>query len=122
MSSSPMQLTRAHLEQYLSDIRETHPLYASEMLVHPAIALRLANSALKENVKLGPWIHAASAIRHCSLARAGVTLAAHAVVAANYERKGHRYVELDVVVVADERRAVAQIRHTVIYRLRQGRQ
>lgn len=118
MSSSPMQLTRARLEQYLADIGETEPLYAGEQLVHPAIALRLANSALKENVKLGPWIHAASAIRHCGLAHADVTLAAHAVVAANYERKGHRFVELDVAIVADESRAVAQIRHTVIYRLR----
>lgn len=121
MSSSPMHLTRARLEQYLADIGETEPLYARENVVHPAIALRLANSALKENVKLGPWIHAASAIRHCGLARADVTLAAHAVVVANYDRKGHRFVELDVVVVADEARAVAQIRHTVIYRLRQSR-
>lgn len=122
MSSSPMHLTRARLEQYLGDIGETEPLYASENLAHPALALRLANSALKENVKLGPWIHAASSIRHCALARADVTLVAHAVVAANYERKGHRFVEIDVVVVADEARAVAQVRHTVIYQLRQARQ
>lgn len=120
MSSSPMQLTRARLEQYLADIGETEALYAREHLIHPAIALRLANSALKENVKLGPWIHAASAIQHCELARADVTLAAHAAVAANYERKGHRLVELDVVVVADGTRAVGQVRHTVIYRLRQS--
>ena len=120
MSSSPMPFTRTRLEQYLADIGETAPLYAREHLIHPAIALRLANSALKENVKLGPWIHAASAIRHCGLARADVTLAAHAAVAANYEGKGHRLVELDVVVVADGTREIAQVRHTVIYRLRQS--
>jgi hypothetical protein len=42
------------------------------------------------------------------------------VVAANYERSGHRFVDLDVVIVAEEIRAVAQVRHTAIYRLRQA--
>lgn len=118
LSSQPLHLTREHLEQYLADIHETEPLYAREKLVHPAFMLRLGNLALKENVKLGPWIHAGSAVRHSALARAGDTLAAHAVVAANYERGGHRLVDLDVVIVADGVRAVAQIRHTAIYRLR----
>lgn len=120
ISSSAMDLTRKALRQYLADIGETEPLYATENLVHPALMLRLSNSALKENVKLGPWIHAASSIRHCALAHANVSLAAHAQVAANYERKGHRFVELDVVIAADDARAVAQVRHTVIYRLRQS--
>jgi hypothetical protein len=82
--------------------------------------LRLSNSALKENVKLGPWIHTGSAIRHCGLAHAGVSLAAHAEVAANYERHGHRLVDLDVVIVADAARAIAHVRHTAIYRLRRA--
>ena len=121
MSSAPLQLTPQYLQQYLASIRESETLYAQERLMHPAIVLRLANSALKTNVKLGPWIHAASTIRHFAVARAGETLAAHAQVAANYERKGHRFVDLDVIVVADAARAVAQVRHTVIYRLRPGR-
>jgi len=54
-----------------------------------------------------------------ALQRAARALAAHAEVAANYERKGHRFVDLDVVIVADGIRAVAQVRHTAIYRLRQ---
>ena len=120
LSSHPLHLTLDRLQQYLADIRETEPLYAREKLVHPALMLRLSNSALKDNVKLGPWIHAASSIRHCGLAHAGESLAAHAEVAANYERKGHRFVDLDVVIVADGIRAVAQVRHTAIYRLRQA--
>ncbi|HEV7444910.1 MAG TPA: hypothetical protein VGO18_20110 [Steroidobacteraceae bacterium] len=118
MSSRPLHLTPDQLQQYLVDIRETEPLYAREKLVHPALMLRLSNSALKDNVKLGPWIHAGSSIRHCGLAHAGESLAAHAEVAANYERNGHRLVDLDVVIVANEIRAVAQVRHTAIYRLR----
>ena len=73
-------------------------------------------------MKLGAWIHAASSVRHCALAHAGSTFAAHAVVAANYERKGHRFVELDTSIVADELRVIAQVRHTAIYRLRQTKQ
>jgi acyl dehydratase len=120
LSSHPLHLTPDRLQQYLADIRETAPLYAHEKLVHPALMLRLSNSALKDNVKLGPWIHAASSIRHCGLAHADDSLAAHAQVAANYERNGHRFVDLNVIIVANAMRAVAQVRHTAIYRLRQA--
>ena len=120
LSSQPLQLTVYSLQKYVVDIGETEPLYARENIVHPALMLRLSNSALKDNVRLGPWIHAASSIQHCGLARAGVSLAAHAQVVASYERKGHRFVELDVVIVADGIRAVAHVRHTAIYRLRQA--
>lgn len=118
LSSHPLHLTADYLRQYLADIRETETLYAREGLAHPALMLRLSNSALKDNVRLGPWIHVGSTIRHCEAARVGETLVAHATVAANYERKGHHFVELDVVVVAEETRPVAQVRHTAIYRLR----
>jgi hypothetical protein len=120
LSSHPLRVTPEYLRQYLADIRETQTLYAREGLAHPALALRLSNSALKDNVKLGPWVHVGSAVRHCGLARAGEALAARAVVSANYERGGHRFVELDVVIVADGARPVAQVRHTAIYRLRQA--
>ena len=118
MSSLPLHVTHDYLEQYLAAIRESEPLYAREGLAHPALMLRLSNSALKDNVRLGPWIHTASTIRHYALAHAGESLVAHALVAANYESKGHRFVELEVTVVADGVRPVAQVRHTAIYRLR----
>ena len=122
LRSRPLHLTHAEHARYLADIGEHDPVYMREKLVHPAFMLRLANFALKDNVKLGPWIHAASSIAHCGLARTDTTLAAHASVAANYERKGHRWVELDVLVVADESRPVAQVRHTAIYRLGKTRE
>jgi hypothetical protein len=118
LSSQPLHLTEDRLRQYLGDIRETEPLYAREKLVHPALMLRLCNSALKDNVKLGPWIHVASSIRHCGLGRANDSLVAHAQVAANYERSGHRFVDLDVLIVANGVTPVAHVLHTAIYRLR----
>jgi acyl dehydratase len=116
-----VHLTPDKLDQYLANIHETEPLYAREQLIHPAFMLRLSNLALKDNVKLGAWIHVGSSVRHCSLAHAGEWLASHAQVAATYERKGHHFVELDVTIVASESRVVAQVRHTAIYRLRQSR-
>jgi acyl dehydratase len=118
LSSHPLDLTRERHEQYLADIGETETLYAREQIAHPSWMLRLSNSALKDNVTLSAWIHTGSAVRHCAIARAGSTLAAHAVVTASYERKGHRFVDLDVAVVADAERVVAHVRHTAIYRLR----
>jgi acyl dehydratase len=118
LSSHPLHLTNDYLQRYLGDIAETEPLYAREKLVHPALMLRLCNSALKDNVRLGPWIHVASSVRHCGLARMDDSLAAHAEVAANYERNGHRLVELDVLIVANGVAPVAHVRHTAIYRLR----
>jgi acyl dehydratase len=118
LSSHPLHLPREKHEQYLADIRETETLYSREQIVHPSWMLRLSNSALKDNVRLAAWVHTGSAIRHCAIAHTGSTLAAHARVQNNYERKGHRFVDLDVVIVADGKRVVAQVQHSAIYRLR----
>ena len=40
-------------------------------------------------------------------------------ITGNYEHKGHRFVELDALVLAGERIPVAHIAHTAIYRPRQ---
>ena len=48
----------------------------------------------------------------------GETLSVRARVAANYQRKGHGFVELDALVVAGSR-PLAQIVHTAIWRPRQ---
>jgi hypothetical protein len=39
----------------------------------------------------------------------------------NYEHKGHRFVELDCLVLAGGDRALAQVHHTAIYEPRQVR-
>lgn len=120
LSSNPLHLTADALRQYLTAIRETEPLFARDGLAHPALLLRLSNAALKDNVKLGPWIHVGSTIRHFGVAQTGQTLVAHASVAANYSRGGHKFVELDVTIVVDGARAAAHVRHTAIYRPKQA--
>jgi acyl dehydratase len=118
-ASEPM--TPQASAEYLEGIRETEPLYAREGLVHPGLVLRLCNRALTQNVRLGPWIHVGSAARALDLARVGEALTVRAKVLSNEDRKGHRIVELDALVVAEEtRRAVARVRHTAIWRVRGG--
>jgi acyl dehydratase len=115
----PLQVTAEFAADYLRDARETDPLYAREGLVHPATILRTGNWVLSHNVVLGPWIHVGSVIRHFALARVGDEITARGRVTANYDHKGHRFAELDVLVLANAETVVAHIAHTAIYRPRQ---
>jgi acyl dehydratase len=88
--------------------------------VHPAFFLDQANRALRQNVRLGPWIHVSSVVRHLGGARVGETLATRGRVRSVFEKKGRQFVELDLVIVAgtgERPRPVAHILHTAIYRL-----
>jgi len=116
----PLPVTAEYAAQYLRDLRETDALYARERLAHPGIVLRTMNWALVHNVVLGPWIHVGSKVQHLSSAAVGETLSACAIVTANYERKGHRFVELDGMVLASGERPVARISHIAIYRPREA--
>ncbi len=119
LGSHPFTVTAAFASQYLHDVQERHPLYAAAGLVHPGTVLRLCNWALAHSVRLGAWIHAGSKVRHFATARVGEELTGRARVLATYERKGHRMVDLDVLVVAAGARAVARVTHTAIYLPRQ---
>jgi acyl dehydratase len=115
----PVRVGDDEAAQYLHDLRETLPLYRAERLVHPAVLAGLGNWALKDNVILGPWVHVGSRIAHFAAAHLGDELTAEARVTANYENKGHRFVDLDVRVYANRTTLVARLAHLSIYRLRQ---
>jgi hypothetical protein len=116
---NPLRVTDEYAAQYLRDVRETEPLYPSENLVHPGTILHIGNWALRHNVVLGPWMHVGSTVQHFAAARIGDELSANAVVTANYEHRGHRFVELDVLVFANDETPIARIGHIAIYRPRQ---
>jgi hypothetical protein len=117
LCTKPAVLTPERHQKYLRDVRETLPIYAQEGIAHPGLLLRLCNSCLVENVVLSPWIHTASALQNYSVARIGEEISARARVVRNWEHKGHRSVELDCAVIADDR-VVAHVTHTAIYKLR----
>lgn len=102
---------------YLGDVREDLALYADEGVAHPGWILRDANYVLSANVRLGPWIHVSSAVQHLGLVRDGQEVTARALVTEEWEHKGHRFVRLDVLHLADGA-PVARTDHTAIYRPR----
>ena len=101
---------------YLASINDSGALAASAA-VHPGWLLLDANAALSANVVLGPWIHVGSALRLHRRVAFEEELETRAVVRAEYDRKGHRFVELDVVTLASGEPAMS-VQHTAIYRLR----
>jgi hypothetical protein len=105
--------------EWLERVADPLPLYRGRHgWVHPAFYLDQANKALRQNVRLGPWIHVGSVVRHLGGARVGETLATRGRVRSVFEKKGREFVELDLVVVAGDRpRPVAHVLHTAIFRL-----
>ena len=87
---------------------------------HPGMHLELANRALDRNVRMSPWIHVGSEGWHLSVARVGDRLTMRGRVQRLFEKKGHEFVEADLLLVANGSRPVASIRHTAIYLLRKA--
>ena len=115
----PYPVTPEMASRYLADSHESAAIYAAERLVHPRDILRSCNFVLSRNVVLGPWIHTGSRVRHLATASVGDALSVRARITGNYEHKGHRFVELEALVLAGEKTPVAHIAHTAIYRPRQ---
>ncbi len=133
------RVTRAHMEglkvlgtprldvtakiaaDFVARFGETLPVYAGAGApAHPGIHLDLSNRALDRNVRMSPWIHVGSRGRHWSAARAGERLEMRGRVERLFEKKGHEFVEADLLLVANGSRPVASIRHTAIYLLRKA--
>ena len=122
LCTAPYAMDEAQARQWHADLRETAPIYADEKLMHPATLLRLCNWVLTENVFLGPWIHVGSKVHNFNPMPVGASLCGRGVVLRNYEHKGHRLVDLDVLVVIDGKVPAARILHSAIYLPRQVRE
>jgi hypothetical protein len=118
----PYPITPEMAAEHRANLRESAPIYAEERLIHPGSVLRACNFLLSRNVVLGPWIHVGSRIQNLGAARIGEPLSGGARITANYEHKGHLFVELDALVLAGEGstlRPIAHVAHISIYRPRQ---
>jgi acyl dehydratase len=114
-----LRLDETRATAFADSISDDVPLYrGARGIAHPALLLALANRVLAGNVLLGPWIHVSSDVSHFSLARYGEAISLRARVAECFERKGHEFVVLDILVVAEPDRPVQHIRHTAIYKPR----
>jgi acyl dehydratase len=115
----PLVVTPELVAQYVSDVREKSPLYVAEGLLHPVLVPHIGNFALNRNVTLGPWMHVGSKIQHFAAARLGDSLTVRARVVNNYEHKGHLFVDLDALIVANNKTPIVRTGHISIYRPRQ---
>ena len=106
-------------KEYLADIRESDLVFAREGLGHPGLLQRMMNKVLVDNAILGPWIHVGSKMQLLSAAKNGDELTARAKVIGNYEKKGHRFVELDALVLANGKTPLAHCWHIAIYQPRE---
>jgi len=119
LGMNPLTVSSEYHAQDIADTRETEPLYLRESIVHPGTILRCCNWALSHNVVLPAWMHMGSAVQNHSVACVGDTLNVRARVTRNYEHKGHKWVEIDALVIANETRPIARVTHIAIYRPRQ---
>jgi acyl dehydratase len=119
LGTVPRAWAGAAAQEYLTDVRERDEIYAREGLGHPGLLQRVMNKVLVDNAILGPWIHVGSRMQLLSAAKSGDELTARAKVTGNYEKKGHRFVELDALVIANGKTPLAHCQHIAIYQPRE---
>jgi acyl dehydratase len=119
LGSAPRAWAGEAAMEYLADVREADPIFARDGFSHPGLFQRIMNKVLVDNAILGPWIHVGSKMQLLAAAHSGDELIARAKVTGNYEKKGHRFVELDALVVANGRTPVAHCQHIAIYQPRE---
>lgn len=108
-------------DRYVRDLADVPALVRPDRdgLAHPAFTLGLANFVLAANVRLGPWIHVASEVRHHAAVPRGSRLVVESRVIDLFERRGHEFVDFDVAVFLAPDRPALAARHRAIYRLRE---
>lgn len=119
LGTAPAVWGGERLREYLADVRDSDPLFASHDLVHPGVLQRIMNRVLVDNVILGPWIHAGSRMQLLKAASGGDSLSARAKVTGNYDKKGQRFVELDALILANGTTPIAHCHHVAIYQPRE---
>ena len=109
-------------EGFLDEIADDLPLFRDPLagVLHPGYLIRFANAILVRNVELGPWIHVSSDVTHYSAVPLGEGFTTRARVVELFERKGHSFVVLDVLVARESGTPVTRTRHTAIYDVRKA--
>lgn len=106
-----------HAPAFLDEIGEDLTLFRVDGLAHPGYLLLGANSVLVANARLGAWMHVGSEVAHFGVVADGERVSTRGRVARLFERKGHSFAELDLLLVADDTRPVQHVRHTLIYEI-----
>ena len=84
---------------------------------HPSWIAGWAEALLRHNFDIPSSMHTKSLVQHYSSVPLGTTIVGGAEVIDAYERKGHHYVEFDVLLQNTDGKDIAQIRHRTIFRI-----
>lgn len=107
--------------EYLALVPDSFEAYhGSEPVAPTGFLIRRANSALSRNFVLPAWVHVSSVVTHFSTLDRGEEFSTRSRVIELFERRGHQFVRLEVLLLAGDIRPIAHIDHTAIYRLRDG--
>jgi acyl dehydratase len=106
-----------HAPAFLDEIGEDLALYRDDGLAHPGYLLLSANSILVANVSLGPWMHVGSEVTNFGVVSDGDQVSTRGRISDLFGRKGHKFAELDLLLVANGTRPVQHVRHTLIYEI-----
>ncbi len=106
-----------HAPAFLDELGDDLALYREDGLAHPGYLLLAANAVLVANVRLGPWMHVGNEVTHFGVVTDGDRVSTRGRIARLFERKGHSFAELDLLLVADDTRPVQHVRHTLIYEI-----
>lgn len=107
---------------YLDAVSEDHPLLRDGSVAPPGWLARLTDFVLVANATLGPWIFAGATLRHRGVVKRGDTVQVRARVAQLYERGGHRFVDLHLLMLTHTGRPILTGRKASIYQPRQASQ
>jgi hypothetical protein len=115
-----LTVTQQDNEEYCYTHTDDLMLYrGTRGFVHPGILLRQCNRIFSEHFILGPWIHVASDITTYRPCQVGEALEIRGVPVQKFEKKGHEFVVLDVLMYAASE-TVQRVKHTCIFRPRQS--
>lgn len=119
LGARPRTFRSPRAAEFLNAIDDPEPLFRGGP-AHPGWLVYDANQVLAQNFLMGPWIHVATDAHHFGVALDGDVVSMCGRVAGLFEKRGHEFVELDLVSTAargDVEVPLARFRHTAIYRL-----
>ena len=86
-------------------------------IAHPSWVAGWAEGLMRHNYDIPTSMHTKSLVKHHSSIPLGTKLVGGAEVIDAYERKGHQYIEFDVLLQDTGSNDIAQIRHRTIFRI-----
>jgi len=110
---------KAEITGYVRDASQSAPIYRDEGVASPGFILGMTNWLLGQNVRMPAWLHLETECQHFRAIEPGSELVVEAAVADLFEKKGHRFVDVDVEIydLADDA-CVATVGLRAIYQLR----